>query len=68
MLRSFLTRYRYTGPLLTVVFGLLIYVAGVGETSGLGALAAALGLGALAAAMLCLGWDLWSAPRHRCRH
>lgn len=62
MLRPFLARYRYTGPLLTVVFGVLIYFVGVGETTGVGAIAADLGLGALAAAMLCLGWDLWLNP------
>ena len=62
VLRPFLTRYRYTGPMLTSVFGMLIYFVGVGETSGVGAIAAALGLGALAAATLCLGWDLWLHP------
>jgi hypothetical protein len=40
----------------------LIYFVGVGEATGVGAIAAALGLGALTAAILCSGWDLWLNP------
>ena len=62
VLRPFLARYRYSGPLLTLAFAVAAFLAGVGEGGGGWAIAAPLALGAFAAAVVCLGWDLWLHP------
>jgi hypothetical protein len=62
VLRLFLSRYRYTWPLLALAVAVPAYLIGVVDAGTAYEIAAALGLGALAATLLCLAWDLWLYP------